>query len=240
MVDVTDADGHVIGKEEASDISNKWFIGHPIDAIWDIKVLGVYQSNEADQAKVYGQNPGDFKLQDVNNDTKYTNDDRQFLGFSKPRYQWTLRNNFTFLNNFDLSFLIYSQWGFMAGFNQAKNRGGFPDRTDGYVYPYWTPDHAENSFARIYSSDGSASYSVYRKRNFIRLDNVALAYTLPRQILEKVNVQDLKLYFTVKNAAVYAPDWKYWDPEWDEGTKDNPKNPGPTPRTFIFGFNLTL
>ena len=235
MVDVTDADGHVIGKEEASDISNRWFIGHPIDAIWDIKVLGVYQSNEADQAKIYGQNPGDFKLQDVNNDTKYTNDDRQFLGFSKPRYQWTLRNNFTFLNNFDLSFLIYSQWGFMSGFNQAKNRGGFPDRTDGYVYPYWTPDHAENSFARIYSSDGSASYSVYRKRNFIRLDNIALAYSLPRQILERVKVQDLKLYFTVKNAAVYAPDWKYWDPEWDSNA-----GPGPTPRTFTFGFNLTL
>lgn len=233
MVNVTDANGHVIGQEEASDISNRWFIGHPIDAIWDIKVLGVYQSNEADKAKVYGQSPGDFKLQDVNLDSQYTNADRQFIGYSKPRYQWTLRNNFTFLKNFDLSFLIYSQWGFMSSFNQAKNRGGFPDRGDGYVYPHWTPEHPTTSYARIFSSDGGASYNVYRKRNFIRLDNVALAYSLPGQLLEKVKIQDLKFYFTVKNAAVYAPDWDYWDPEWDRG-------PGPTPRTYTLGFNLTL
>ena len=234
MVDVTDADGHVIGKEEASDIPNGWFIGHPIDAIWDLKVLGVYQASEADQAKTYGQKPGDFKIDDVNGDGKYTNEDRMFLGFSKPRYNWTLRNNFTFLNNFDFSFLIYSSWGFMSSFNQAKNKGGFPDRTDGYVYPYWTPDHATSDFSRIFSSDGSASYSVYRKRNFIRLDNVALAYTLPKNLVERAKIEDLKFYISVKNAAVYAPDWKYWDPEWDSS------GPGPTPRTFTFGFNLTL
>ena len=233
-VDVTDADGHVIGKEEASDIPNGWFIGHPIAAIWDLKVLGVYQASEADQAKTYGQKPGDFKIDDVNGDGKYTNEDRMFLGFSKPRYNWTLRNNFTFLNNFDFSFLIYSSWGFMSSFNQAKNKGGFPDRTDGYVYPYWTPDHATSDFSRIFSSDGSASYSVYRKRNFIRLDNVALAYTLPKNLVERAKIEDLKFYISVKNAAVYAPDWKYWDPEWDSS------GPGPTPRTFTFGFNLTL
>ncbi|MGN6343224.1 MAG: SusC/RagA family TonB-linked outer membrane protein [Ginsengibacter sp.] len=234
MVDITDADGHVIGKEEASDIPNGWFIGHPIDAIWGLKVLGVYQTNEADLAKTYGQKPGDFKIEDVNGDGKYTNEDRMFLGFSKPRYNWTLRNNFTFLHNFDFSFLIYSSWGFMSSFNQAKNKGGFPDRTDGYVYPYWTPDHATSDFSRIFSSDGSASYSVYRKRNFIRLDNVALAYTLPKNLVERAKIEDLKFYISVKNAAVYAPDWKYWDPEWDSS------GPGPTPRTFTFGFNLTL
>ncbi len=234
MVDVTDADGHVIGHEEASDISNRWFIGHPIDAIWDIKVLGVYQSNEADKAKVYGQSPGDFKLQDVNLDSQYTNADRQFIGYSKPRYQWTLRNNFTFLKNFDFSFLIYSQWGFMSSFNQAKNRGGFPDRGDGYVYPHWTPAHPTTSYARIFSSDGGANYNVYRNRNFIRLNNIALAYSLPAQLLSKVKIQNLKFYFTVKNAAVYAPDWNFWDPEWDNS------GPGPTPRTYTLGFNMTL
>jgi hypothetical protein len=123
----------------------------------------------------------------------------------------------------------------MSSFNQAKNKGGFPDRTDGYVYPYWTPDHPVNDFSRIFSSDGSASYSVYRKRNFIRLDNVALAYTLPRHLVERASIKDLKFYISVKNAALYAPDWDYWDPEWDNDT-----GAGPTPRTFTFGLNLTL
>jgi TonB-linked SusC/RagA family outer membrane protein len=231
--------GNIVNGQEASDIPNKWFIGHPIDAVWDLKVLGIYQSGDKDQAKKYGQSPGDFKIEDVNNDGKYTNDDRQFLGFTKPRYQWTLRNDFTFFKNFDLSALIYSSWGYMASFNQAKNKGGFPDRTNGYVYPHWTPDNPTNDFSRIFSSDGSASYSVYRNRNFIRLDNVALAYTFPQPLLKKASIQDFKVYFSVKNAALYAPDWDNWDPEWDPNAANNP-GPGPTPRTFTFGFNLTL
>ena len=102
----------------------------------------------------------------------------------------------------------------MTGFNQAKNRGG--SRTvQRLVYPHWTPDHPTNTFARIYSSDGSASYSVYRKRNFIRLDNVALAYNSPKPLLKRAGIQDFKVYFSVKNAALYKPDWEYWDPEWD-------------------------
>ncbi|MFT4155838.1 SusC/RagA family TonB-linked outer membrane protein [Parafilimonas sp.] len=235
MEDVTDADGNVTGQREADDITNGWFIGRPIDAVWDLKVQGVYQSDDKDAAATYGQSPGDFKLQDVNSDGQYTNDDRQFLGQTKPRYQWSLRNSFTLFKDFELSALIYSSWGYMAAFNQAKNKGGFPDRTNGYVYPHWTPEHPTNDFARIYSSDGSASYNVYRNRNFIRLDNVALAYIVPPALLKKASIQGLKFYFSVKNAAVYAPDWEYWDPEWDPNV-----GAGPTPRTYTFGLNLTL
>ena len=235
MQPVTDSTGKVIGQQEASDISNKWFIGHSIDAVWDERITGVYQSDQADEAKKYGKAPGDFIVQDVNGDGAINNDDRQFLGYSKPQFRWTFANDFTFYKHFDLSVTIYSYWGFMASFNQAKNNASFPDRVNAYVYPYWTPEHPENKFARLYSSDGGASYNVYRNRNFIRLDNIALGYTFPEALLSRAKIQALKLYFTVKNAAVYAPDWDYWDPDWD------PKvGPGPTPRTYTLGLNLTL
>lgn len=235
MVDVKDANGKVIGQKESDDITNKWFIGHAIDAVWDIKVLGVYKTAEKDIANKYGQSPGDYKLQDVNKDGQYTNDDRSFLGNTEPRYRWTLRNEFTLMKNFNVSFLIYSLWGHMASFNHAKNRDGFPDRTNSYNLPYWTPEHQINDYARIYSSDGSASYSVYWKRSFIRLDNIAVSYNFNKRLLEKANIEALKLYFTVKNAAFYAPDWPFWDPEWASGG-----DPGPTPRTYTLGINLTL
>lgn len=234
-VNVLDSSGKIIGQREPDDITNKWFIGHDVNSVWDIKVQGVYQSNEAAQAQKYGQRPGDFKLQDVNGDGKYTNDDRQFLGYTEPRFRWTLRNDFSFLQHFDLSVQIYSLWGHMSSFNQAKNRDGFPDRTNSYVYPYWTPDKPTNDFARIYSSDGGASYSVYRSRSFIRLDNVALAYTFSRSLVQKAGIQDLKIYFNVKNLAVYKHGWQFWDPEWDSSV-----GPGPTPRTYTLGLNLTL
>lgn len=232
---IYDSTGKVTGSIEPDDVTNKWFIGHDVNSVWDIKVQGVYQNNEATAAARYGQKPGDFKLQDVNNDGKYTNADRQFLGYTEPRFRWTLRNDFSFLQHFDFSFQIYSLWGYMGTFNQAKNRDGFPDRTNSYVYPYWTPDKATNDFARIYSSDGGASYNVYRSRSFIRLDNVALAYTFSRALVQKAGIQDLKVYFNVKNVAVYKHNWQFWDPEWDPNV-----GPGPTPRTYTLGLNLTL
>ncbi|GAA4304738.1 TonB-dependent receptor [Compostibacter hankyongensis] len=232
MVDITDANGKVIGQKEADDVGNKWFIGHAIDAVWDQNAVGIWQSDEANEAQKYGVSPGDFKVKDVNNDGQYTDADREFLGFTEPRFRWTLRNEFTFWKNISLSFVVYSIWGNIAAFNQAKNNSGFIDRSSYYDFPYWTADNPTNDYARLYSSNGSATYSVYRKKSFIRLDNVALAYTFPQKLLKRASIQGLKAYFTVKNAALYAPDWNFWDPE--------PSTSGPTPRIYTLGLNLTL
>lgn len=235
MVDVVDEEGNVIGQTEADDIENEWFIGHAIDEIWDIRTNGIWQLDEAQEAAEYGVSPGDFKVNDVNGDGLYTNADREFLGYEEPRFKWTLRNEFNIFKNFDVSFMIYSYWGHMNSYNQAKNRDGFLDRTNSHIFPYWTSENPQNEYARLYSSNGSASFNIYREKSFIRLSNISLAYSFPIQIIEKVNIEDLKLYFNISNVAVYAPEWTYWDPEWDPSV-----GPGPTPRTFSLGVNLSL
>lgn len=233
MVDIKDASGKVIGQKEADDLTNKWFIGQSVDAIWDTHVLGVWQLNEAEEAKKYGLSPGDFKLKDVNNDGKYTNDDKEFLGYTEPRFRWTLRNEFTIFKNISFSFLLYSYWGHSSTFNEAKNQEGYPDRNNSYIMPYWTPENPLNDYARLVSSNGSANYNIYRKRSFIRLDNIALGYTLPRELLRRASINNMRVYFTVKNAAMYASDWIFWDPEWSSA-------PGPTPRNYTLGVDITL
>jgi hypothetical protein len=57
-----DATGKLIGQIEKDDIKNKWFIGHDINEIWDLKVLGIWQAHEATEAARYGVKPGDFKI----------------------------------------------------------------------------------------------------------------------------------------------------------------------------------
>lgn len=229
-VNIVDSTGKVIGEEEASDITNRWFIGHPIDAIWDAQVVGVYQTDEAGEAAKYGKFPGDFKVADLNGDGKITNEDRQFLGYTEPRFRWSIKNNFTFHRNLDLSFMIYSYWGQTDVFNQAANEDRLADRRNMYVFPYWTPENGENNFARLVSNNGGSAYNVYRKRSFIRLGNASLAYTFPKRFLHKADIQNFRIYFTMSNVAFYAPDWIFWDPE----------NSGPTPRTYTLGLDLTL
>jgi len=229
-VNQLDKEGKVIGKVENNDPGNGWFIGKDVNAIWDLKVLGVWQQNEAAEAAKYGVKPGDFKLQDVNGDFKFTDADKQFLGSRNPKFTTSMRNEFTFFKQFDFSFSMYSNWGAMTDFNEAKNNSGFQDRQNSYKVPYWTVENPINDYARLYSSNGSANYNVYRKTSFIRIDNVSLAYTLPKKLVEKGRLNSVRIFTTVQNAAIYAPDWDYWDPQ----------NKNPTPRYVTLGLNVTL
>jgi hypothetical protein len=231
LVDVKDSTGKIIGQVEQDDVANRWFIGHDINEVWDLKVLGVWQVNEADEALRYKVRPGDFKIQDVNNDGILDNADRQFLGFGNPRFQWALRNEFTFFKNFDFSFLLYSNWGDLSAFNQARNNSGFLDRQNSYRFPYWTPENPLNDNARLFSSNGQSPFNVYRKTSFIRLSTIALAYTLPSYLVNKAKLESMKVYINVNNAATYQPDWTFWDAEYGNT---------PSPRYYSFGLNITL
>jgi TonB-linked SusC/RagA family outer membrane protein len=235
-----DANGKFIGDIERDDIANRWFINHDIDEIWDLKVLGVWQQNEAAEAAKFKLRPGDFKVQDVDGDGTFSNADRQFLGYRTPRFQWTLRNEFTFLKHLDFSFMLYSNWGQRSDYNQAKNNSGFLDRQNSYILPYWTPENPTNEYSRLYSSNGSADFSVYRKTSFIRLNTVALAYTLPANLLQKAHIGSLKVYINVTNAGLYAPDWTFWDPEFRNRDGNGAISTAIPPRIYSLGINLTL
>lgn len=224
---------------EKDDVSNRWFLGKDINAIWDLKVLGVWQENEAAEAAKYGVRPGDFKLEDVNGDGKFSDADRQFLGSTNPKYQWTLRNEFTLFRNFDFSFMLYSIWGHQRAFNQAKNNSGFLDRQNSYKFAYWTPENPSNEYARLFSSNGSAGFSVYREPSFIRLSTVALSYTVPQDISKRAGLESVKIYANVNNMGVYSPHWTFWDPEYGN-TPNNDRSNAPTPRYYTLGLNVIL
>ncbi|TNF47094.1 MAG: SusC/RagA family TonB-linked outer membrane protein [Bacteroidetes bacterium] len=230
MVDVVDENGNVTGQKEADDYTNNWFIGKPIDIIWQPKIIGVWQIGEEEQAKRYGQFPGDFKIEDVNDDGKINDIDKQYLGYRTPRFRWNMRHDFNIYKNFDLAFMIYSYWGHSGTMNSAKNRDSFPERVNSYKIPFWTPETPYNDYARIYSAQGGAVFDVWRDRSFIRLDNISLAYTVPNNLLNKAHINNLKVFATVRNVGWWAPSWEFWDPE----------NSGPNPRYFTLGVNLTL
>lgn len=227
MVDVKDAEGNVIGQKEADDIKNKWFIGQDPDRIWDYEYVGVWQEEEAAEAKKYGLQPGDFKYKDQNADGVMTDQDRIFQKYTTPRFRWTLRNEFTFYKNFALSFMMYSYWGQYNTFNRAANSANFPDRCTEYVQPHWTPENRINDFARI-GSKNIGNY--YLDKSFIRLDNVTLSYNVPAAFSKKFSVQNMRFAITARNVGVLTTDWKYWDPE--QG--------GPAPRSFNLSINFTL
>ena len=233
-VPVTDAAGKVTYVDQ-DDQANGWFINRNVNTIWDFKVTGVWKTSEAATAKSFGFNPGDFKLEDVNKDGKLNIDDKIFLGQTVPKVSFNLRNEFTIYKNWDVSFQLYGRFGQLTQFNEATNAtlfGGviFYDRSQFYKLPYWTPDNQIDDYARMMSAEGSGiKFNVWRSSSFVRVNNVSIAYTVPKSALNKIKAQGLKLYFNVQNAAVFSQ-WRYFDPE----------NKFFTPSYGTVGLNLTL
>jgi len=229
--DVYDNNGNLIGQKEPDDKTNGWFIGQAKDVIWDYKILGTWKTGQEEEAAKWNQAPGDFRLEDVNNDGLLTDDDKQFLGYQTPRFSWTMTNTFNLFRDFEFSFVLYSLWGHKGKFDLAKHDNHIEDRCNSWDIPYWTPENQLDDYARLRSAPAKGvSYSVWFNQSYIRLENVALAYKVPAKALNKTPITNLKLTFNVRNAAIWAPDWDFGDPE--DGTRSQ--------RIFTFGLNMTL
>lgn len=79
--------------------------------------------------------------------------------------------------------------------------------------------------------------------SFLRLSNVSVGYTFPRQLVRKASIQGLRLYATGSNLFVWTP-YSGFDPE--VSTMGNGLTPGvdygayPRSRSFVFGLNITF
>ncbi len=226
---VLDFQGNIIGQKEMDDKANGWFIGQPISAIWNYRVTGIWQVGEAEEAKRYNQKPGDPKIANnytaddrINTDGSvtpvYNDNDREFLGQTAPPINWQLRNSFTLFKNLNLSFNIYAYMGHksLAGEYLNKDNGGslITYNFNTFAKDYWTPENPTNKYARLdaMSPAGAGADQLYN-RSFIRFENVAFGYTLPKALTSKWDIQRVKIFGSLRNVAVWQNNWEYGDPE---------------------------
>lgn len=242
MEDILDADGNVIGQHEADDTSNGWFIGKAISTIWGYEVTGIWQKDEWEEAARYGQRPGDPKIanhytgdDEADGTPVYNDKDKVFLGQTDPPINWSLRNEFSY-KNWEASVNMYSYMGHKSldgsYLNQFNSGSLYTNNYNAFVNPYWTVDNPTNDWARLdaIAPSGASASRIYN-RNFIRLDNIAVAYTVPAKVTEKWHIQRLKISASIRNVATWAADWEYFG---------DPETGGLATRMFNLGFNVTL
>ncbi len=246
--DVKDAQGNVVGRKEADDLTNGWFIGKSIGTIWDYKVTGIWQANEYEEAAKYGQRPGDPKVwNNPDNDEYnadgtvkkivYNNDDKVFQGQTTPKVRWSMRNDFTIFKNWTVGFSMYSMLGHKSlsswYLNQDNSGSLITKGCNTWVKGYWTPENPTNKYARLDAKGpvGAEGAQKLYNRSFVRFDNLSVAYTFPKTWLSSTGISNLKLFFNVKNLGyIKSSDWEYGDPETG----------GLATRTYTFGLNVTL
>lgn len=245
--DILDDNGKVIGTKERDEYG-VWFIGRDINTIWNYRVTGIWQADEAEEAKKYGQLPGDPKVANnytaddkVNEDGTttpvYNDKDKEFLGVTTSPVHWQMRNSFTLFKDFDFSFNIYSYMGAKyLDTSYLNNDNGSNVVTYGAnrrAKEYWTPDNPSNEFARLNAKgpNGAEAPGRLMNKNFIRLENISLSYRLPKSLVSKWSIQNASIYGTIRNVAVWSK---------DKHPGGDPETGGFLNRVYTVGLNVTF
>ncbi|MBB6005066.1 TonB-linked SusC/RagA family outer membrane protein [Arcicella rosea] len=232
------------------DIGNKWFIGQPLSAIYDLKKLGIWQTNEADAAKALGSSVGQIKIEDNNGrdangnltglpDGKITQDDRVILGSDIPNWTGSITNRFSY-KGFDLNFIFYARQGqtIISGFHQSLNQ--LAGRYQQMKVDYWTPNNPTNEFPQPKSNQEfpvNNGAIINFDGSFVKLRNINFGYAVPQKYAKMIGLESLRFFTSIQQPFIwstYRSKYNGVDPE----TAGNRVERDVTPATTITTFGL--
>lgn len=203
---------------------------------------------------------------EVVGDKVINEDDKTIIGNTMPKFYGGLNNTFAY-KNFDLSIFFTFSYGNDV-FNATKltnTRGGKTNKNalnDIHSGNRWMTINAAGELvtdptelaalnkgktvAAITDLEDGDKYIhswAVEDGSYIRLSNVTIGYTFPEALLRKAGIQNLRLYATGNNLALWTK-YSGFDPE--VSTKGNGLTPGldfgayPRSRSFVFGVNLAF
>lgn len=197
---------------------------------------------------------GDFLFVDLNKDGVIDDGDRTIIGNGLPSFNYGLNLSATY-KNWDFSIYTYGVFG-LDILSYSKMRLSIMNPSDDSWTPallkesynnMWSEDNRGASLARLTRLDNNKNARVsdawVENGNFLKISNIQIGYTLPRDIVKKVLLQNARVYFAIQNLCTISPYTKYGDPEVGQGSViytglDTGRYA--TPRTFQFGVNVTF
>ena len=257
-------------------------VGKPVGTYWGYVTAGRYEISDFDYntaTQVYtlkagiasaasaangakAIQPGDLKLQDLNNDGIIDNKDMTDLGNAQPKFYGGFNQTFRY-KNWDMSLLF----NFSVG-NKVYNANKLEYSTQ-YLYKdnnmgadvanrwRWFDDNgvkvndpaalaALNANTTGWTPPAGAyflhSYGI-EDGSFLRLNNVTLGYSLGKDFVKQVGLTNFRLYFTMNNVFTLTG-YSGYDPE--ANTRRNPLTPGvdyaayPRSRFILSGVDITF
>ena len=250
------------GKDKRPLISNNSYTseGRPLAGIWAPYDLGAYADWEDVKTNpiVNATNPnwknrsypGSPKLYDVNGDGIIDGSDNTIIGSPNPDFIWGMTNTFDY-KGFDLTVQIN---GVQGGDHLITNMENIMARSLGnrntvheYYENYWRPDRTDGTYAAPTrkSFDGTSTRGkLLFKGTYVNFQNVTFGYSMPKRILQKVNVSQMRFYTSIQN-ALFISKYPALNPEVNSAgnsalSQGIDAGAYPMTRTVSFGINLSL
>lgn len=222
-------------------IASGLFIGKPLGTIYNFVVDGIYGLADT---KIAGYEAGSYRVVDQNGDGKITGEaDRTILGQSAPAYSFGIQNNVSY-KNFTFRFFVNSIQGgrngylsenYPYGYNGTKGNATNANQFD--FYRIWSPNNPDAKYPNPWVGTPTPGARRYFQRNFVRLQDISLAYNFDKKITNKIGASDLKLFVSGKNLFTWTK-WEGWDPETGQGVQAT--NSFPVMKSYSFGLELTF
>jgi len=247
------------------DETRGFFVGHPINVVYNYEKIGIWQLNEAAEAAKYGFRPGQVKILDYNNDGVINSSDRHVYGQLDPKFEGGLTSRMGF-KNFDLTAVSFFRIGgtLLSQIHMGTSYlNMLQGRRNQIKVDYWTPWNPTNEYPMPDNTDQPAgTYSSTLGQydaGFLKIRSISLGYNFEQQAVKNLGINALRLYATVQNPFVFFSDYMRHgggvDPEGTNmgDTGNNSTDTGgiqarqivvglntPPTRNFIFGLNITF
>jgi len=191
--------------------------------------------------------PGCVKKIDLNADGRITTDDLYYYGDANPHYQFGINLGANY-KNFDFSMFIQGvgqQYIAREGQLASPWYSGWTNQNATFWGNTWTADNTDARYP-IMSRNGSRNNWNYKQYNdinisncwYARAKNVVLGYTLPKSLIRRASIENLRFYISADNLFEFSNVKDGFDPESKAATGQG--NVDVYARTISFGVDLTF
>lgn len=217
---------------------------YPINVFYGYVTDGIFQNqSEVNTHAVQpGAEPGDIRFRDLNNDGVINDSDRTVIGNPNPSWLFSMNNSLSY-KGFELSVFLQGIAGNkIYNANNIDNTGmaaAYNQTTD--VLKRWQGEGTSNSMPRVVFGDPNQNTRVsdrfVENGSYLRLKNITLSYTFPKQWLQKAQIENARLSLSCENVATITG-YSGFDPE--VGINGIDQNRYPISRTFSLGLNFNF
>jgi len=202
---------------QSQDQANWWFVGHPIDVIYDYQAVGIWQPGDANRNILEpGGNDGMIKV-------KYTGDyladgvtpsrqigaaDRQIMSM-QPNFQGGFNTRLAY-KGFDLNIVgLFKNGGLLiaTAYGQNSYLNSLSGRKGNIDVDYWTPTNTGAKYPKPGGVGTDAPKYLnslsYVDASFLKIRTITLGYNFDQSKWFKVKgISRLRVYATVQNPFV--------------------------------------
>lgn len=235
------------------------------DANGNLKQVAIPEGNTIAESSTW---LGDYIFEDVNGDGKINAEDCTYIGNPEPKFTFGFGNTFSW-KGIDLTIFFSGSYGNKA-LNLTRYRIEDPRQNSnilkealnyaviGKIDPNGPDDdyrnlHVVNASSTlmpaVQKSDANSNYTRISDRlvedaSYIRLQNISLGYTLPKNWVRKAYLENVRIYMNIQNLHTWTK-YKGLDPEvgamyGDALMTGVDYGRYPTPRIYTFGLNVSF